>query len=187
MLTGQQGLPTKPFDPLGELKRLRRRLATRIQNLDLPGENDLFSFQPKTEEPPPVEPVSLESVVSKVGGMKRALTIWQRSRFRERVFPTDIFRGNRRFRNDKGVPSVVAQYLSARQVRSGQERTLEIVNAGLMALGVVGVVFGCLSLFRGWESDLSLGSLVSLTGTAIIAIGLGGRLFASSADCGPGR
>jgi len=39
-----------------------------------------------------------------------------------------------------------------------------------------------LSLFQGWENDLSLGSLVSVSGLAVIAVGLGGRLLSSDGE-----
>ena len=56
---------------------------------------------------------------------------------------------------------------------------MEMVNATLTALGVVGIVFGISSFYRGWEGDLSLGSLVCTSGMAIVAIGIGGRCLAS--------
>ena len=194
LLTGQQGLPAKPFDPIGELQRLRRRLALRIQNFEPPEKSIPFSFRtenntdeipllspynpmPSEVEPPPIETVSLESVVKQVGNMKRTLTLWQRSRSRASVPHADIFRGNRHWANKKRIPSVATRCLTV-----PQEGTLEMVNAGLTALGIVGVVFGLLSVFRGWESDLSLGTMVCLSGAATITIGLGGRFLALRAD-----
>jgi len=49
-------------------------------------------------------------------------------------------------------------------------------------LGIIAVVFGVLCFFRGLESDLSIGSLVCVTGAAIAVIGLGGRVLASRFD-----
>jgi len=59
---------------------------------------------------------------------------------------------------------------------------METVNATLTALGIVGIVFGMLSFYRGWEGDLSLGSLVCTSGAAIVAIGISGRCLASRCD-----
>lgn len=199
LLTGQQRLPAKPFDPVGELKRLRRSLALRIQNPNLPQEHAAFSdsaeiepdiiypFSPPDGTSPPTEPrpfesVSLEAVVKNVSSIKNTLTIWQRSRARTKSPHKDIFRGKRpelrtRFGKTKQIPTVVSQYLSA-----PQEGTLEMINAGLMALGIIGVVFGLASFFRGWESDLSLGFIVCLSGAAITTVGLGGRFLAAYAD-----
>jgi hypothetical protein len=127
--------------------------------------------------PEPPEPISLETIVKKVSGMKKTLALWQRSRFRRKPRHTDIFRENRQFWGKRQIPSVVAQYLTA-----PQEGVLETINAGLTALGGIAIVLGILSFCRGWESDLSLGSLVSISGIAIIAIGLGGRFLASHPD-----
>ena len=187
LLTEQQGLPASPFDPVRELKRLRRRLALRIEHPETPGETHLPLFQeeieishaspqfvsPKNDECLP-EPVSTEAILKKVGGMKKTLAIWQRSRLRVRQPRNDLFRGHRKLWNQKRVSSVIAHYLD-----TSQESTLERVNAGLLALGVIGIVFGVLSFLRGWESDLSLGSLVCVSGAAIVAIGFGGRFLAS--------
>jgi hypothetical protein len=168
LLTEQEGIPAKPFDPVGELKRLRRRLALRLQDSRTPVEYATL---------PMPETISLEAVVKKVSGMKKTLAIWQRSRSRARQPHCDIFRGNWKVGNARQVPSVIIQYLN-----SSKEGPLETVNAGLTALGVVGIVFGALSLFYGWESGLSLGSLVCISGTTIIAIGLTGRILASHSD-----
>jgi len=190
LLTEQQGLPASPFDPVRELKRLRRRLALRIEHPEIPRETHLPLFQeeietshdspysvpkfvsPKNEYLP--EPVSTEAILKKVGGMKQTLAIWQRSRLRVRQPRNDLFRGHRKLWNQKRVSCAIAQYLN-----TPQEGALERVNAGLLALGVIGVVFGVLSFLRGWESDLSLGSLVCVSGAAIVAIGFGGRFLAS--------
>jgi hypothetical protein len=56
-----------------------------------------------------------------------------------------------------------------------QEGTLKMLNGGLIALGIIGVVFGIVSFCRGLESDLSFGSLVCATG-------LGGRVLAARSD-----
>ena len=172
LLTEQEGIPAKPFDPVGELKCLRRRLALRMHTAE-PLEIKMQNVVPI----PQTESISLETVVKKVGDVKKMLLLWQRSRCRRRSPRTNMFRGNRQYRK-RQIPSVVSQYFTA-----PQEGTLETINAGLTALGIVGVTFGVLSFFRGWESDLSLGFLVSLSGLAVIAIGLGGRLLASRSDC----
>jgi len=185
LLIGQEGIPAKPFDPVRELKRLRRRLALRMQQQ---------TYAPPEIEPAdtiplslPVEmtvkasePASLEMVAKKVDSIKKTLTFWQRSRFRRKSPRTALFRGNRQFWCKKRIPSVVTQYLTA-----PQEGMLETINAGLTALGVVGVIFGVLNFFRGWEGDLSLGFLVSVSGLAVIGIGLSGRFLASRFDLSP--
>jgi len=187
LLTEQEGIPAKPFDPVIELKRLRRGLTVRMQTSEPPkdeiAEMPLFqtkekikgvSSPPCESVSPETETISLESVMNKTGEMKKTLAMWQRSRQRTRPVRNDIFRGNRKPRIKRRSPLVVAQFLTAHQ-----EETLETVNAGLMALGIVGIVFGVLSLIRGLESDVSIGSLVFATGAAIVMIGLGGRFLAS--------
>ena len=185
MLTEQQGIPAKPFDPLEELKRLRRELALRTQSIEQPAEKSvepphlqikILQEEVETKVTPlsEIEPVTLESVAKKTDEMKNTLAIWQRSRLHTKPVRNGIFRGKRKSVRKKKNPSVAAQYLTA-----PQEETWQTINAGLMALGVVGIVFGILSLFRGLESDVSLGSFTCATGIAIVAIGLGGRLFAS--------
>ena len=190
MLTEQQGIPAKPFDPVEELKRLRRGLMLRMQTSDEPETTakpsrlqaeivtkNTVSLPPRETAPPETEPVSLETVVEKAGEIKKTLAIWQRSRLRTRSARGDLFRGNRTPRSKRKHPSVAAQYLI--NLAAPKEGTLETVSAGLMALGIVGVIFGILSFFRGLESDLSLSPLVGVTGAAIVVIGLGGRLLAS--------
>jgi len=241
MLTEQQGIPAKPFDPVEELKRLRRELAlrTRISKLStekvvdppqpffhteivqveietddvtaaLPLHCEPLHCEPPCKvpcEPPPcetpscepspcktppcetaslgTEPVTFETVTKKVDEMKKTLAIWQRSRLHtksgrnKKPARSDIFRGKRqswskRAWNKRRRSSTVAHYLT-----TPHEGTLETANAGLMALGIVGVIFGVLSLFRGLETDLSVGSLVCATGAAIVLIGLSGRFLAS--------
>jgi len=199
MLTEHEGLPAKPFDPVEELKRLRRELALRVQppepttekiavpppflfhteivQADIEAKNVAFT-SPSETVPPEIEPVSLESVAKKADEMKKTLTIWQRSRIHTKEpARNDIFRGKRKSWNKKRKPSTVAQYLT-----TPQEGTLETANAGLMMLGIIGVLFGVLSLFRGLETDLSVGSLVCATGAAIVIIGLGGRFLASRSN-----
>lgn len=191
LLAGQQGFPVKTFDPLGEMKRLRRGLALRLQNLEQPVKDNMLSAPAEIEmkyvspvlphesvtsesEPPPMEPISLESVVKKADDIKNTLTMWQRSRYRAKATHIDIFRGDRRFWNGKRVTSVVTQYLAV-----PQERILEHANAGLIAIGVIGVIFGFLNVLHGYESGLSLGTVVCCSGASIIAIGLGGNFLAS--------
>ena len=182
LLTEQDGLPAKPFDPVEELKRLRRRLALRIQPHQLPEQKDNLPFLlPEMEArvlplPPQTEPFALEMVVEKVGKIKKTLAIWQQSRLSRRT-PLAIFRGNRQFWCKKRFPSVVEQYLT-----DPQEGTLETINAALTALGIIGVVFGLLSFSHGWASGLSFGLQVSLSGLTVIAIGLGGRFLISRVD-----
>ena len=193
LLTEQEGIPAKPFSPAEELRRLRRGLTLRLQVTGQPTEKItdpppnkacIVGKEPVSPSPPPqsvpteTEQVSLESVIKKTGEMKKALAIWQRSRLRTQSPRNDIFRGTvfrkkRKTRNKKQKNSFVGQFLT-----TPQEGILETINAGLMALGIVGVIFGVLSFFRGTESDLSIGSLVCTTGAAIVVIGLGGRLLA---------
>ena len=196
LLTEQEGLPAKPFDPIEELKRLRRELMLRTQVSELSVEEIACSLpfrakiiQPEVSTkdvtlPPPgkivpseMESVSLESVTKKADEITKTLAIWQHSRHRTRPIRDDIFRGRREFWSKKQKPATVARFLT-----TPQEETLKTLNAGLMALGIIGVVFGVLSFFQGLESDFSLGSLVCVTGAAVIVIGLGGRFLASRLD-----
>ena len=205
LLTEQDGIPAKPFNPVEELKRLRRGLALRLQTSESPTEHIVDPPPPPSEICPEeietkhavvipfaktvslkTEPVSLESVMEKADNMKNALAFWQRSRILAKPAHNDIFRGNlyqkrQKSWDNKQGSSSVTQYLTA-----PREETLETVNAGLVALGIIGVVFGVLSFWRGMESDLSFGSLVCATGAAVVLIGLGGRFFASRSDCSRG-
>ena len=185
LLTEQRGLPAKPFDPLEELRCLRRRLALRIQNLECSGQEfpEAINTSPlpdelRTNEIPLTEPATLEMVAKQVGAMKKTmrktLVMWQRSRLRTKSPREDLFRSRQRGLNRSGVSTMLAQYLTP-----PQEGMLEMLQAGLTALGVIGVVFGALSFFRGWESDLSLGSMVCASGATVVAIGVAGILFAS--------
>lgn len=191
LLTEQEGLPAKPFDPVEELKRLRRGLELRLQISQMSAEEVAVTSSFREEsipqeaflatsckpETPETEQVSLESVMQKAAGMKKTFTFWQRSQQRTRLVRNDRFRGIQKPRSKKKTPSVVASYLT-----TPQEGTLETINAGLMALGIVSVVFGVLSFIRGLESDWALGSLVCITGAVIVVIGLGGRFLASRFD-----
>jgi len=213
LLTEQEGLPTKPFDPVEELKRLRRELTLRSHLHEPPAEEVAEpptvqietvqieviqanvvpknavpptavpstavspAAEPPTAEPIPAEPISMGAVIQKAGETKKTLTILQRSRLRTRPSRKDMFRGNRKPQFQRQTPSVVARYLT-----TPQEGTLESVNAGLMSLGIIGVIFGVLCVFRGLESDLTIGSLVCATGAAIVVIGLGGRFLASRSE-----
>ena len=191
LLTEQEGIPAKSFDPVEELKRLRRGLTLRLQISKPSAEEvaDLLPFQAESEtkeavplpsgkmELPDSEPVSFESVMQKAGEIKKTLTFWQRSRIRTKPGRNAIFRGIQKVRYSRAKSLGVAQFLT-----TPQEGTLKTVNAGLMALGMIAVVFGVLCFFRGLESDLSIGSLVCVTGAAIAVIGLGGRVLASRFD-----
>lgn len=175
LLTEQSGMPAKPFDPVGELKRLRRGLAIRMQSEEPPkAETNLVIPTPAAEKS---EPSALEAMVNTVGIMQKKLAVRQRYRFRRTLPRTVLLHGNRHFGKRKPIPDVVAEYLM-----EPQGGKLEILNAGLTALGIIGIAFGVLSFCRGWESDLSLGTLVCVSGFSIIGIGLGGRLLASRYD-----
>lgn len=186
LLTEQQGVPAKAFDPVEELRRLRRQLTLRMQSLESPEKIDRLPFQEeiKINEPFDSEPISLEAVVKQVGSMKKTLTLWQRSRSRKMSPRADIFRARQMFPSRRSVSVVIAPDLDLRG-----ERTLEKVNVGLTALGAIGVVFGILSFFRGWESDLSLGTLACVSGSAVLAVGLVGHAFATRSEflCGSVR
>ena len=203
LLTEQQGIPAKPFNPVEELKRLRRELALRTRTFELTAEKitdpcpvqtnivqteteidakDAVLLPTRKTAPSETEPASLESITKKADDMKRTLAIWQRSRKRTKPVRSDIFRGNvfqksRKSRNKRNNSSLIIRFLT-----TPQEKTLQTVNAGLIALGIVGVIFGVLSFFRGLESDLSIGTLVCVTGATVVAIGLGGRLLAARND-----
>jgi hypothetical protein len=197
LLTKQQEFPVKPFDPLEEVKRLRRMLALRIQQSESPEKTDTLPFLEEIDKEPSLPAsTSLEMVVKQVNVLKKTLTVWQRAR-RSAKLPRGVFRGHRRFWNKGNIPVVIIpspdtscqstphQSISYQNIpyqNAPQEKTLEMLNAGLMALGVVGIIFGILSFLRGWESDLSLGSLVSVSGVAIVAIGLGGRFLVSHSE-----
>jgi len=184
LLTEQQGIPAKPFDPLEELRRLRQRLALRIQRLEFPEEISRSPFQEGIgfNNPRESEPVSLETVVKQVGTINKTLAVWQRSRSRTRSPRDDMFRARHKLPSRRYVPAVVVPPADLRE-----ERTLENVNVGLTALGMIGVVFGILSFCRGWESDLSLGTLVCASGSAMIAISFAGYVLASHSDFSLGR
>ncbi|MDR0327175.1 MAG: hypothetical protein LBI05_02640 [Planctomycetaceae bacterium] len=179
LLTEQQGLPAKPFDPLGELRLLRRRLVLRLQNLECPEEIDAaLSYEediPKNVPAP--EPVSLESVVRQVSQMKKTLAIWRRSRIRAKRQRIAIFRKRHNFPKNRQVSPVPTQCLDV-----PKEGKWETIQTGLLSLGVIGVVFGILSFLRGWEIDLSLGSLVCASGATIVTIGITGLFLASHSD-----
>jgi hypothetical protein len=177
-----------------ELKRLRRELDLRAHSCEPPHEKvteekaaekvadlpprpiEMVQVEMETNATvsPETEPISLESVMQKMGEMKKTLAVLQRSRLRTHPNRKDMFRGSRKPLYKRQTPSVVARYLT-----TPQEGTLESVIAGLMALGIIGVVFGILCVFRGLESDGTIGSLVCATGAAMVVIGLGGRLLAS--------
>jgi len=177
MLTGQQRLPAKPFDPLEELKQLRQRLTLRMQASGSgPPATPLETEIPRIPHRE-TEPVSLETVVNKVENIKNSLAVWQRSRARSRVLHRNLFQNNRRtLTKKKEILTLADQY------NVPQEGILETFNAALTALGIVGAIFGVMSLSRGWEGDLSVGSWVCASGAAIVVLGLGGRFLASGAD-----
>lgn len=172
LLTEQQGLPTIPFDPLVELKRLRRMLELRMQqHAPTPEVLDVLPF--------PSESVSMDAVLQKVEQMKKALAVVYRSRHLKRLPRGGIYRIPRQEWKKRSATLRAVQCGEVPQAETLPEGVLDTLNAGLMALGVIGVIFGVLSFLRGMESDLSLGSLVCASGAAIVSIGLGGRLLAS--------
>ena len=183
LLTEQQGLPAKPFDPLGELKHLRRMLASRMHHPEVFDETGFFSYPEETEtnDAPLSEPISLTTAMEKVDSIKKTLAAWHcsysRSRSRLRIPRGGIFRNSRTWRNKKHIPSVVFQCIDP-----PPEGILERINAALMALGIIAVIFGTLNFYCGGVSDVSLGSLVCTSGAAIVSIGFGGRLLASQMD-----
>jgi len=172
LLTEQQGLPVKPFDPLEELRRLREGLAARMQPTEVREE-----IRFKTPDILYNEPVSFDAVVNQVDRIKKSLTVLHRSRIHDRPTHRGIFRNVRKLERQKQTPKIIP-----RCTETHQGGTMETVNAVLTALGIVGIVFGILSFYRGWESDLSLGSLVCTSGAAIVAIGISGRCLASRSD-----
>jgi predicted small integral membrane protein len=177
LLTEQQGLPAKTFDPLGELKRIRRKLALRMHSSDIPDDIGLFTFQEKAEpnDSARPEPIALDAVIEKVNTIKRTLTVWHRSRsrFPMRQARFGIFRSYQTKRNRKHISSVVAQYIELSQVGK-----LDKINAALIATGIVGVIFGALNFFCGGSSDVSFSTLICASGATIVAIGFSGRFLA---------
>ena len=192
LLTHQQELPAKPFDPLEELKLLRRKLALRMQ-----------TGHPSNEPVPPcavasslcdAENVSLETIVDKVQSIEATLSVWHCSRKRSRVGTklqrNNLYRSiqrrgnplriNRQHTEQKHACLTVAQHLEVPASGILRVGHLEAINAGLTSLGMIGAVFGLFSFFRGWEGDLPLGSWVCASGATIILVGLTGRLLASS-------
>jgi len=172
LLTEQQGLPVKPFDPLEELRRLRRRLAARMQQEDVREE-----ICTDTTNVSYSEPVSLGAVVNQVDCIKKSLAVLHRSRIHMKPPYKGIFRGGRKLEDQRQMPPAIPRY-----TEPPRGEMTETVNTVLTALGIVGIVFGILSFYRGWEGDLSLGSLVCTSGAAIVAIGISGRCLASRCD-----
>jgi hypothetical protein len=181
LLTEHKELPAKPFDSLGELKHLRRMLASRMHHPEVCDETGFFSCpeEAETNSAPFAEPISLAMVREKVNSIKKALAVWHcsYSRSRVRVPRGGIFRSSWARRNKKHVPSVVARY-----IEPPQEETLERMNTALMALGIVGVIFGMLNFHFGGVGSVPLDSLIGTTGAVIVAIGCGGRFLASHTD-----
>ena len=189
-LTEQQALPAKPFDPLEELKQLRRKLAARIQTSELPaaGAPAFPPNMPSNMDTQPVagnkaEAVSLDAALDTVAGMKQTLAACRVSSQHAEPQRNHLLHGGE-LQAEEDVaervqsPAIFSSAVS-RELNVPQESMLETINAGLMALGIIGVVFGLLSFYRGWESDLSFGTLASASGAAIVAVGLCGRLLAS--------
>jgi hypothetical protein len=129
-----------------------------------------------TVHDPHTEPVSLGAVVNQVDGIKKSLAALHRSRMHTKPPHPGNFRSGRKLENPRQMPALPPYT----EIPKGG--VIEMVNAALTALGIVGIVFGILSFYRGWESDLSLGSLVCTSGLAIVAIGISGRCLASRCD-----
>ena len=169
----QQGLPAKSFSPLEELRLLRRKLNVRLQTPELPVEQfEIQEFAPSV--PCESEPVSIEAVVEKVGEIEETLDLAHCPPAVSVIAPTLVQIENESRPLAKGPLAVAGRCLNV-----PQERLLSTLTIGLTALGIIGVVFGVLSFSRGWEGDLPLGSWVSASGAAIIALGVGGRFFAT--------
>ena len=170
-LTEQPGLPAVTFDPLRELKRLRRTLELRLQQHSrCQKEPDVISFQRDSAQ--------MDALMQKVESMKKALTVLCRSRYRKRLLRGSIHRFPRREWKKRSVPLQAVRCADVPQERVSHVIMLETLNAGLSALGIIGIIFGALSFLRGMESDLSLGMSVCIAGAIMVSIGLGGRFLA---------
>lgn len=172
LLTEQSGIPAKPFDPVGELKRLRQRLTLRMQVSEPPEIEIPAVVSPSMGKP--TDSDTLETVVKTVRQLKKTLTTRQRSRFRRRLLHPVFVPRKQSLDTPRHIPEVVTQYLT-----DPQADTLEIMSAGLTAFGIMGIIFSALSFYRGWEGDFSLGSLLCFSGLTIMTIGLAGRFLAS--------
>jgi len=173
LLTTRQGLPAKPFDPLEELRLLRRRLTERLQTSEPP------------MEPPPVEtletalflncetePGSLEAVANKTESTEGSPGEPVILPFVEETKKSNAVKLEGETQRNDGVRRRITQGYGTGQI-------LDTLNGSLITLGIIGIVFGVLSFFRGWNGDLPLGSLVLVSGLAIVVTGLGGRFLAS--------
>ena len=173
LLTQQEGLPAKQFDPLEELKLLRRKLALRLHKFEPSPE--VFAVKevvPLTR----VEtgPVSLEAVVSQVESIEETLASLTTLRTQQEDHALPIVEGISR----PEIP-LVESHRNVNVSNDGMLPTLSTVNLGLIALGIVAVVFELLNFSWGLAGNLPFASWVSASGAAIIAIGLTGRIIAS--------
>lgn len=196
LLTGQQGFPAKAFDPLEEIRRIRRNLDLRLKSVDIKHaelhtevpSSVASHFVAESIETIPLEPVAIETVTRHVAGMKRTLSMWQRSRSRSKTSPLETYRGVQKRvtapqkATEKNVHTAVEQYIAECFSNASSDlpqEVLEKLNAGFIVLGMVGIFFGSLVLLWGWSHDLSFGSTVCLSGASIVAVGLGGHFLAS--------
>ena len=242
-LTEQQGMPAKPFDPLEELKQLRRKIALRLQKTELPnvnipdcdcpadgrspcgqsalyrahpghnhpgqnhpGQNAVYpepgtvlssqtlssqtlptqpsaplnagSFGHTESRPQEKEPISLDTALETVSRMKKTLAAHHQASRRAGQTPSAPFRSRWQHENVRQVAERLAEVArSIQNLDAPKENVLEKFNVGFISLGIAGVIFGILSFYRGWESDLMFGTVASASGAAIIAIGVGGQLL----------
>ena len=179
LLTTRQGLPAKPFDPLEELRLLRRKLTERLQTLEPPMKPPLAETVETALSPHhKAEPVSLEVVANKEEDIERTV---ERTLGETITLPLPLVEETNKSRPVPLEAETQRGDMRPRIVKSHTTgQILDTLNGSLITLGIIGIVFGMLSFFRGWEGDLPLGSLISVSGLAIVVIGLGGRFLAKS-------
>jgi len=207
LLTEQQGLPAKPFDPLEELRLLRRKLDLRLQKSEPPaadtaGNPSLSAKIEVAEVPAPPLPcksplpeipvsaavsASLVAVAEKVENLQTVLTTWQSPpEHTGQKLPKQQRPSRGQFGQDPTQSLPGGTNTAALSVHQNpdmpQGRMLETLNAGLTALGVIGAIYGVLTFYQGWEGDLSLSSWICMSGAAIIVLGLSGRFLAAHVE-----
>ena len=170
MLTQHDGLSAKQFDPLEELRLLRRKLAMRLQ---------AFDADPAMVEAIEIEPVSVadsqhvsfEEVVCQMTSIKETLACAT-----QRTIPqhhTMLQTAERDLPPE--VASEESERIGVHLHNVGVLPLLDTLNVSLISLGMVGVIFGMLNLSWGVESNLPFASLAAASGAVIVAVGIAGR------------